>query len=464
MAQWAGVSGKQKASNNTQPVYLNGGLNRSGSVFDIGPNEAYDMNNMGNFKDNVLSVRPGKTNLVDSFNNLFRAGQYGNEIHFTELKADGSKRWYYHNGTTVVDLYDINALGIGGTFLEFNTDSKHLLYFGPGGAAVCDSSHNVSAISAAPLTSFVTVDDYRVYALIGNTLKCSDEGSFTNWDPGVYEGADSIPITSMVGTGTAICTHKDTVICWSDQTMHVLYGNDPYDFEFSESKPHGCISQESIVQLDGTYFMDYGEFKRYVSGDSPQVVSDKIKPWLEGINLNQRHKIVTGKQGKYIYLSIPYQDSGANVTFEYNTKTGNWYKLNEGYVDFVTIGESLYGLKGDRIVKLNTGTTNLGNAIEYSYVTGMFNNGFNKQALSSIPMIINKPTGTTFSISINTKINAPEFEYLYSVSGKTELQNVKINIPMHLYQDVDWYQLKFEGTGHGVEVYMVDIDKRIKLR
>ena len=351
-------------------------------------------------------------------------------------------------------------------FLEFNTEAARYTICVDGTNRYSWNGSAAASITAAPATNLYAVDDYRLYALLDSVLKCSAEGSITDWT--TANDADSIAITSMVGPGTAIAAYNDLVICWSEQTMHVLYGNDPYDFYLSDPIENGCISDRSVQVHNGVlYFLDYGKFMRYVGG-KPQEISQKVRTYLEAINTTYKTDCVSGKHGKYIYLSIPYGSTATenNLTLEYDTELDTWYVIPEGYNYFINIGEYLYGVDSDGVFyKMNSGTDNNGIPMAWAHITGVMNKGTvsQKKNVSDYWVVADLPSTSKLSLYYSSTVDGDDFRLLHTFYGSANEQNTRIQVPTTEMQNLDWYRLKFAGTGP-CTIHYVQEDLRIKAR
>ncbi len=80
------------------------------------------------------------------------------------------------------------------------------------------------------------------------------------------------------------------------------FGDDPYNFQWGPVYDDGCISDYSVIEHKGIlYFLDYGAFKRFTGG-KPVEISQKVRPYLEGINKAYKTKCVAGSVGNtYIW-------------------------------------------------------------------------------------------------------------------------------------------------------------------
>lgn len=447
-------------------ITLGAGENVSVPAFEIKKNESSYSRNVSSRNYPALSVRPGRATAFAAITTPNALGQRNNEYPHVQ---DGTvwKRW---DGAAWQNV-QTGLTSAAGKFLEFNTETVRYTILVNGTNVYSWTGTVAASIAGAPATSLYAVDDFRLYALLGSVLKCTAEGSITDWT--TVDDADTIILAGMVGAGTAIATFKDSVICWSEQTMHVLYGDDPYNFYPQDPMQYGCISDRSVVIHDSPdgratlYFLDYGKFMRYTGG-SPQEMSQKVRAYLEAINTTYKTKCVAGKHGKYIYLSIPYGASATanNLTLEYDTELDNWYVIDQGYVEFTNIGEFFYGVdSAGAFHKINSGTTFNGTAISWSYITGVWKKGAvsQKEVVSDYWAVLDLPAASTLTLSYSTTVDGDDFVLLYTFTGSAAEQMTRAQVPTTALQNIDWHRLKFAGTGPCTIHYLQE-DLRIKAR
>lgn len=456
MAYWG--TKKVNIPNKQPPLKIGEGENTLLTPFEIKSSESTYSRNTSSRKYPALSVCPGRSNAFAAITtpNAFgvRANQYS---HF----LDGTvwKRW---NGSALQNV----ATGLTsarGRFVDFITEAKTYTVLVNGTDKKAWDGTDVIDLTDAPATRLYTAANYRLFALSGNTIKCSAEGSLTDWTTSL--DANSITVTPAKGPGTAIAFYNDVIIAFFEQSMHTLYGHDPYDQEFGPMFDDGCISDYTVIENGGKlYFLDYGAFKVFTGG-KPQEVSQKVRSYLEGINLAYKNKCVAGSVGKYIYLAIPYGSTENNLILEYDTELGNWYPQTGNVVDFVNIGESLYGITSTgQPILMNSGTTFQGTAIEWERIGGVITDGvFEKKVVSNINTIVDLPAGSTLNIYASTSINTDTFDLLYTFTAAADVQNLSIKIPTTKLQNIDWYRLKLSGTGP-CTVHYIGQEERIKPR
>lgn len=454
MAYWGN---KVKYKTTETPFKLNGGENTYLSPFDIGKSESTYSRNLTSREYPSMSVRPGRQNEFLAVTTPYTLGQRDNTYPHVQDGTDW-KRWTGSAWAVV----QASLIGAAGRFLEFNTQAKRYTVLVNGTNKYAWDGTTVTTLTDAPATNLYTVDDYRLYALIGTELKCSALGSVTDWT--TADDADSLTLTSAKGTGTALTSYNDVVIAWTEQSMHVLYGNDPYDFYLNDPIEDGCISDRSVIEHRGRlYFLDFGAYKVY-NGGRPSEMSQKVKSYLDGINLTYKNKCIAGKQGKYIYLSIPYGTATENnLTLEYDTELDLWFPHNVGYVDFTTIGEHLYGIDSNGLLwDVNSGTDDEGTAIAWERITGVWNYGTSKRkVISELYMTVDLPVSSTFLIYYSTTVDGDDFQLLYTAVGNATEQNTRVQIPTNILQNIDWYRLKFTGTGP-CTIFSMEEHSRIK--
>lgn len=439
-------------------IKMGSGENTSFTPFDIEKSESSYSRNTSSRNFPALSVRPGKAKQfstdstpLTSPNGLSqRNNQYPHIHHGTAWKRWDGSAW--QSVATVANARS--------KILEFNTETVRYTILVDGTNRKAYDGTTVTDLTNAPQTNLYAIDDLRLYALKGSVLKCSAAGSISDWT--TIDDADTITITSMVGTGTAIAVYNDQVICWSDQSMHILFGDDPGNFSLSDPIEDGCIAERTTIIHNGIlYFLDYGKFKQFTTG-LPIDISQKVKTYLEGIKISLKNLCCTGKDGKYIYLSIPYGSSATtnNITLEYDTDYRTWYVHDKGFMDFVNIGEAFYGVDPDGVIwRINNGTTDQSTAIAWEHITGCWNEGSisQKKSVSDIWMIVDLPSGSTLTVSYSTSVDGNDFTTLKSVTASSSEQNVRVQIPSSQLQGFDWYRLKFSGEGpctiHAIEPY-----------
>lgn len=445
------------------------GINTYQTPFEIQRGESISMLNMSNRKFPAISVRPGRTYEFGSSSvpatTCNALGLRGTTNFNYAHVVDGSIWKYWASSDAYIN---VSTSGISATakILEFNTEANRFtLVAGSSFLQYYDGS-TVSTSTAAPQTSLYAIDDYRLYALSGSVLKCSAAGSITDW--ATVDDADTIAITSMVGVGTAIKAYNDMIISWGEQTMHILYGDDPNNFQLADPIHNGCVSDRSVIIHNNIlYFMDYNKFMQFTGG-IPVEVSQKVKTYLENINYTYKDKIASGQVGKYILISIPHGSTATdnNLTLEYDTELGNWYVWNTGFKDFTNIGENTYAVDTSGYIwKLNTGTDDDGTAITWEITFGPWDGlpARPRKTISDIWAIVDLPTSSTMTISYSKTVDNDDFATLGTFTADADEQNTRIKVPTNYLSSINWYRIKLSGTG-ACTIHYLEPYSRVKRR
>lgn len=467
MAFWGTIRNKLEPEDIIKP---GDGINTYNTIFELKRSECASALNISNRSYPALSVRPGREySLVSSsapFTVFNGAGVY-NGTYLVGLTSAGAT--YYASSSQPITLTGTLQNANGKSF-EFNTEATRYLWIANGSSYsyYWDGSTGtaLTASTGAPQTSYYTVDDYRLYALDGSVLYCSAVGSITDWS--TVDDADTIAITGMIGSGTAITAYNDMVICFSDQSMHILYGNSPADFQLADPLPVGCVSDRSVIIHNGIlYFLDYNRFMSF-SGGFPTEVSQKAKTYLENINYTYKNLICCGKWGKYIYISFPSSSTSTtnDLTLEYDTELGTWYPWNIGILQFFTIAENLYGVDTDGYTwKLNSGADDDGTDITWNVDFGVWNGTpvRPQKVISDIYAVVDLPTGSTLTASYTTDPDASSWTSFYTFTASDTIQNTRMQIPVSALQGINWYRLRLSGTG-ACTIHYIEPYSRLKRR
>ena len=430
-----------------KPIRLGDGENTFYTPFEIEQSESSYSRNTCNKNYPALSVRKG---MAHSFLPLTKPNAMSGDFI-----VDGTawKKWNgssYNNIATVSDLK--------GSFTYFNTELDNYVILMNGTDKKAYNGSTVIDLTNAPDTPYYAVDDFRLYAVKGRTLYFSQLGNIEDWTDG------TITITDAEGDGTAISTYSDITIAWTEQSMHVLYGNDEDDFFLNAAMPFGNVSQKATIECNGKlYFLDHNAVMAYTGG-RPKKVSDKVDKYIK--NITDGSLAVAGKQNQYLYLSIPYENAENNITLEYDTNMEKWYVIDKGFVEFTNIGEKLYGIDiNGQPWELNTGTDDNGSAISWEYITGVWNFGTlsQKKDISDIYVLLDLPTGSTLTLSYSPSVNGDSFTTLKTFTSSENEQTTRVQIPTSEFHGVDYFRLKFSGSGQ-CTIHYIEPTYRVRKR
>ena len=467
MALWGNITNKIEPDNIIKP---GGGVNTYLPPFEIKREQQVSNLNVSSVNYPSLSVRAGRTIEFQSSSAPYTApnalGTYNGQYL---MAIDGANLRYYPSSTHYVTLSTALA-SAQSRILEFNRAADRLAFITDGTNRFIWNGSTGSVLSntsQAPATNLYTVDDFRLYALDGSIVKYSAAGDPTDWT--TVDDAGQEVITGMIGTGTAIATYNDMVISWSDQSMHILDGNSPDDFVLRDPIPIGNVSDRGTIQHASNtgnvlYWLDYNRIMAFTGG-FPYEIGQAIQRYLDGINYGLKSIICAGKYRKYIFWSIPFGDSATtnNKTIEYDTEFKTWNIWDFGILDFVNIGENLYGVDASGYIwQLNNGTDDNGASITWEAITGIYSHlpARSRKTLSNIYAIVDLPVGSSLTLSYSTEVDGSStgFTALKTFTASAYEQNTRVQIPTNQLQRIDWYRLKMSGSGactvHLLEPYL----------
>ena len=448
-----------------KPITLGDGVNTYKTPFEISKSECVSCLNTSSRDYPSLSVRPGSVVQYGTDSTALTENAIGVRDGTTFVVQDGTTLKYW-NGAGFTDL----ATGLTnskGKIVEFsnNVGDKYTVLFNGTDRRSWDGS-TVTDLTEAPATNLLTVDDYRMYALLDGLIYHSAIYSVSDWT--TVDDAGKVPIAGMIGTETAIVGYNDMVIAFSDQTMHVLYGNDYADFQLADPINVGCVSDRSIVQHDGIlYFMDYQRFMAFTGG-LPVDISKKVRKYLRDINYQYKSKIVSHKWDKYIYVSIPYGATATdnNITLEYDTENKSWFVWNIGFSNFATIGQDIVGITtAGKAIKLQQGTADDATAIAWEHTTGVWdwNPIRPRKSDREYYFIINLPVGSTLTMAYSNSVDNNDFVTIDTFVANANEQNTQIKLNTSTLKDYTWKRFKFSGSGPCTIHYLEEY-KRVKAR
>lgn len=447
-------------------IRLGDGVNTRLTPFEIKKSEAVDSSNTDSNSFPALSARKGNTAQFGTdalpISNFNGAGARGNQ-HIFIVNGTTMKRWNGSNFQVVVTALENTPM----RFAELNTQAKQYTLYCNGTDNFAYDGTVSTPLIEAPKGNLIAVDDNRLYMLKDRVMSYSAQGDPFDWTT-LNDAGEEI-ITGMIGEETAIVAYNDTIIIWSDYTMHLAYGNNAEDITIKNPIRAGCISYNSVIEHKGVlYFMDYNSFKSFTGG-YPEEVSDKINVYLRDINYNLKHLICSGAKDDYIYISIPYGHGATtnNMTIRYDVANKTWYPSHDkGYLQFVNLENDIYGISTEGVIeKLEDGTTNNTQPITWYHTTGILDPTPIKARKTVIEywMAFDLPAGSTLNVSYSTSSYGNDFVSLQDFSSDTDSQYDIVMLSTDVLQEIRGYRLKFSGVGP-CTIHYLEPHKRIKSR
>jgi hypothetical protein len=469
------VKGQYKSGIDVSPLALDGGLNLYGNIFNIAPNETQDCLNVKEEPEGTLTLfKYPKTLITIGMQVLALGVREGKQIHvlcYTPSKVE----WRYADVTASTITWttiknDLPALSVNATFLDFQTDTAFYTVLATDLYVYAWDGTTVTELTGAPKTHRYCVDDYRLYALKDNLIHMTELGSFT-WL------SSTIPLTGARGPSRAIAACNDKVYCFTNQTCHILYGNSGNDYELSEIIDSGCIGQKAVMVKDReVYFLNINGLYKFKDGKSENL-SKKINLKLNYYDGYSLASIQNDIYIKYYYKPSIVQSQSKRKLYIYKEDENKWFyaeidsdsvvipNMVKSYNDrlgerlFDAYSPSPYANASLRMITHNdTDTTT-----PWHYVTPMTFQGFNKQVISTIPVLYYLPTDSNMKLYYNIDSESESWTEIHTFTNTTTAKIVEINIPLNALNNVEFYNLKFSGTGD-FKIYYIGIDGRVKQR
>jgi hypothetical protein len=449
-------------------IEMGDGINTFHPPLNILDSQNTDMRNIISSKYPAATVRNGKTKIstVTTPNAL---GQRNNQyIHV----VDGTT-WKYWTGTAWTNV-QTGLTNATGEFAEFTTGTTKYTIFSNGTDRYAWDGTTVTSLTNAPLTKIFTCHKGRIYWAKDNVITYSALNLINDYTK--VDDAGTIVLTKSQGSITSIFTYNNKVNIWTGFSMHEIYGTGPDTYELVDIEGEvGCISDRSVIVAnkrlytqwyDGVYeYSGAGLLKisepYFENGNNVNGVTGGITSFVKSINFTYKDKIVSGSYGDFLYISIPYGTSATtnNLTLIFETKLRKWYIRQEGFINFVTIANILYAIdtSGNIWDLTTTATTDDGTAISWYMISKAFNEGTPsaQTTISEMWVIFDLPTGSTMEVQYSSTIDGNDFVDLYDFTTSSDEQNQRVILPVTALQNVNWYRLKFSGTGQST-IYMLE--------
>lgn len=151
----------------------------------------------------------------------------------------------------------------------------------------------------------------------GNQIYSSASDDIFSFMPGdvVKKYAARIP-SDTPGTFTALCSYNNDLIAFKPDSITIVSGTNPTNYNAAVINGVGCISPKSVaVTPDGVIFLGYRGFYIY-NGSIPQCISSK---------LNREYlSAVSGYDGNS-YFAAAITHDGVREFLEYDMRYGMWY-------------------------------------------------------------------------------------------------------------------------------------------
>ena len=431
---------------------------------DIADSQATDLRNLDSSRSPALKVRNGKTQISTALTTPNGLGQRNNQyIHIVDAKA-----WKYWNGAAWVAVQTLSTSATG-TFQEFSTGTTKYIIFSNGTDRYAWDGTTATSLTDAPASKIFTAHKGRVYWARDNDIVHSALNLIGDYT--APDDAGTKDVTRAKGPITGMTEFADRVWAFTEYGMHGLYGTGPANYELIDPEGNvGCLSHLSIaivnkklfwVAYDGVYEFDGSVPTKVSEPYEGNAVTGGVTSFIKNINLTYKTLVASGSIGDILYISIPHGSTATknNLTLVFDAKLRKWHVRDEGFVNFVTVANVLYGVDTDGKLwdMTSAATTDGGTAISWYWITKAFSEGSpsSKITISEIWLSFKLPVGSTLKLAYSEDVTGTSFTDVMTFTAGASEQVDRVVIPISAMQRANWRRLKLYGTSD-CEVYFME--------
>jgi hypothetical protein len=478
-AFWKPVQTEQKITQNA----FGDGINTGVPSFEIADNETMYSRNMDSWNYPAASARPGRNTAagaLDTTSITNGLGQRNND----DLHAVSERVWEYWDFSSSAFTVLTTSLSAGNTqanIQEFNTaddrytilmNSTQKYYWLGSGTTILNLG-----TTDTPNSSIFTIHKGRIYIAKRDYIKFCALNLPNDWT--TANDAGTIVITHGKGDITGLVEYNDHVIAFTEYSMHELYGTGPSNYNLVDVEGEiGCISDRSITKVGNRlYWMWHDGIYQY-NGSVPRKISEPVREYIKNIDMTRKTYIVGASWGDYLYFSIPYGTTTVrnNLILKYDTRLNLWFIEEGEFVDFVTIGNILYGVdKFGVIWNMRNETLNMDSSqnIAWEFITKPFTEQSleGKKTITDMYLLADiDANSTSFVVGYSTNSSNNDSSSFTTLAELTNSSNTssdpyltRMQVPFNQLQNIDWYRLRFSGSNHAT-IHSLQKNMRIKRR
>ncbi len=254
--------------------------------------------------------------------------------------------------------------------------------------------------------------------------------------------------SDTAGAFTALCSYNNELIAFKPDSLMVVAGTNPVNYNTYVISGIGCIAPKSVaVTPEGVLFLSYGGFYIY-NGGVPQCISTKLNTLYTDA--------VAGFDGTSYYVSALRSD-GVRELLVYNMRYGVWYKEDDiGAVGFFRFHSGFYIADGSGLYKMHSG-----DAGDWSFTfMPCYDNTLDNKGINEIWIRAELSEGSEFRIE--TRSSDGEFSQ-HQTFDEAGLRNFRCPVRLKMSED---YQVRVSGHGKVVfyefEIIKPDGGRRYK--
>lgn len=434
-----------------------GGINNGTPNFYIKDTESTDEYGFDTFDYPALSVRKGRTAygltgsattyMLASYQNTYMMRAVG-----TKMQRDVSGTWTDIAGATGLTAADWS-------YTNFN--NKIIMTNGTDNVKYWDGTTFGDLNAAtAPKGKYITNNTIRTY--IANVSGKTDWIYFskyldeTNWSDTNSAGFFQY-YTPQGGEITALQIYQNNILAFKKDAFSLIVstGNTSNKHRLVEiSAQVGCVSAKTIQEIKGTLFF-LGQTDVYIyNGGQPSPIGQNVRAILDSVNVDQWGKCFAGNDGQRYYLGLV---TGANTEPDtmlvYDTRYKIWrvYSTSLGALrQTCFLNNKWYaGDNAGLTFTMNSGTTDNGTPISWSYTSKAFSEGIQEAEKEYWEAHIQSyiATGSTLTMAVSTDDRGVSFTTIDTITSSTAAQNSNLIIPLDTVPIAFWMRYKLSGTG-----------------
>ena len=322
------ISGFPKRSDNTTQYWQ-----RYGS-------EVLTQPSLDFFENNTIDIKNAQ--FFDEVDNYMIAYAFVKDFRTVGHNASG-KRYYSHY--IYFDLHNKNY--------DTEKPESSRLHFGDmTGTDTTNTTYCTGVILSpyVPKLKSITIHDNRLWGASTTSNYVFSSSSTDQLDFSEYaismKFAAQIPTTDTPGEVVALTEFEDQMLIFKEDSITVVYGDNPANYSTKSINGIGCIDAKSIVVTpSGLIFLYYDGFYIY-SGSTPERISYK---------LNTKYKNATaGYIDGIYYASAVRADNSEREMLAYDMSYLTWHKHDDfNAIGFFKYNEYLYAASGRDIYKIN---------------------------------------------------------------------------------------------------------------
>jgi hypothetical protein len=166
-------------------------------------------------------------------------------------------------------------------------------------------------------------------------IRFSTTGNPEDWE--TQDDSGDLEVNTATGDPiTAIRSYRGKLYIWTQNSMHVLLGDGPWNFTRVEVHPTaGCISHLSVAEAgEFLYWYGSGGIWEYYPGTVPRLISlGQIDDVIESVDTGG--VIAAGTDGIQYRVSLPGISGSREVIFDTRYRSW-WLNENEAYSRYLT--------------------------------------------------------------------------------------------------------------------------------